>query len=113
MARTAVLGLPRIGPDRELKFALERYWAGDAGESELLDTARDLRAAGWQRARAAGIDVIPSGDSSLYDHVLDTALMVGVQPDRFRGIAEGLDRYFAMADLRVTMLAQWIAVGHK
>ena len=73
MARTAVLGLPRIGPDRELKFALEGYWAGDAGAPELLETARGLRAAGWQRARDAGIDVIPSGDSSLYDHVLDTA----------------------------------------
>jgi 5-methyltetrahydropteroyltriglutamate--homocysteine methyltransferase len=98
MARTAVLGLPRIGPDRELKFALERYWAGDAGESELLDTARDLRAAGWQRARAAGIDVIPSGDSSLYDHVLDTAWALGAIPARFGALDhDDLDAYFALA----------------
>ena len=48
MARTAVLGLPRIGPDRELKFALETYWAGDTGPSELLETARG--AAGRQLA---------------------------------------------------------------
>ena len=73
MARTAVLGLPRVGPDRELKFALESYWAGRTGEPELRETAAGLRAAGWRRAEAAGIDVIPSGDHSLYDHVLDTA----------------------------------------
>ncbi|HEV7362804.1 MAG TPA: 5-methyltetrahydropteroyltriglutamate--homocysteine S-methyltransferase, partial [Solirubrobacteraceae bacterium] len=83
MARTAVLGLPRIGPDRELKFALESHWAGETAASDLLETARDLRAANWQRAAAAGIDVIPSGDSSLYDHVLDTAWALGAIPARF------------------------------
>ena len=57
-----------------------------------------LRAASWERARAAGIDVIPSGDFSLYDHVLDTAWAVGAIPDRFGGPdADGLDAYFAMA----------------
>lgn len=50
MARTAVLGLPRIGPDRELKRALESYWAGDAGADELQATAREQRAFNWQRA---------------------------------------------------------------
>jgi 5-methyltetrahydropteroyltriglutamate--homocysteine methyltransferase len=83
MARTAVLGLPRVGPDRELKLALEAYWAGRAGEDELRETARALRRAGWERARDAGIDVIPSGDFSLYDHVLDTAWAVGAIPERF------------------------------
>jgi 5-methyltetrahydropteroyltriglutamate--homocysteine methyltransferase len=98
MARTAVLGLPRIGPDRELKVALEDHWAGHASAGELLDTARALRAANWGRARDAGIDVIPSGDFSLYDHVLDTAWAVGAIPERFGGPdADGLDAYFAMA----------------
>ena len=77
MARTAVLGLPRVGADRELKFALEAFWAGRTGADELEETARGLRRAGWERARAAGIDVIPSGDFSLYDHVLDTAWALG------------------------------------
>ena len=54
MARTAVLGLPRIGPDRELKFALESFWAGKIGERELLETASALRAASWQRAARPG-----------------------------------------------------------
>lgn len=78
MARTAVLGLPRVGPDRELKFALEAFWAGRSGVEELEATARELRRANWERARDAGIDVIPSGDFSLYDHVLDTAWGLGV-----------------------------------
>ena len=89
MARTAVLGLPRIGPNRELKFALEAHWAGRTGSAELEETARALRAANWERARAAGIDVIPSGDFSLYDHVLDTAWALGAV-DRDAG-------YFALA----------------
>lgn len=97
MARTAVLGLPRIGPDRELKFALESYWAGRTASEELLETARGLRSAAWRRARAAGIDVIPSGDFSLYDHVLDAAWALGAIPERFGGGGEGLEAYFVMA----------------
>ncbi|MEZ0285912.1 MAG: 5-methyltetrahydropteroyltriglutamate--homocysteine S-methyltransferase [Thermoleophilia bacterium] len=98
MARTAVLGLPRMGPNRELKLALESYWAGRTGEAELREAASALRAAGWGRARAAGIDAIPSGDFSLYDHVLDAAWAVGAIPERLGGgDAEGLDAYFACA----------------
>ena len=98
MARTAVLGLPRVGPDRELKFALEAFWAGTTGESALLEVAGALRTMNWTRARAAGIDVIPSGDFSLYDHVLDTAWGVGAIPERFGGPrSTGLPAYFAMA----------------
>ncbi len=98
MARTAVLGLPRMGPDRELKFALESYWAGRTGPDELRETAAALRAANWMRAREAGIDLIPSGDATLYDHVLDTAWALDAIPERFGGPGtEGLDAYFAMA----------------
>jgi len=98
MARTAVLGLPRIGPDRELKFALEAFWAGRAEPTELRETARQLRAANWRRAKDAGIDVIPSGDFSLYDHVLDTAWALGAIPARFGELdRQGLGAYFALA----------------
>jgi len=87
-----------MGPNRELKLALESYWAGRTGEEELRETAWGLRAANWGRARAAGIDAIPSGDFSLYDHVLDAAWGVGAVPDRFGGTdAEGLNAYFACA----------------
>ena len=108
MARTAVLGLPRIGPNRELKFALEAFWAGSTGAEELEATARELRAANWQRAHAAGIDVIPSGDFSLYDHVLDTAWALGAV-DRDAG-------YFALARGTATRkpleLTKWLDTNY-
>jgi len=95
----ATLGFPRIGPRRELKFLLEGYWAGKKDEEELREGAAALRAATWARQRALGADVLPSGDFSLYDHVLDTSAMVGAIPARYRwdGAAVGLDTYFAMA----------------
>ncbi|NIJ35434.1 5-methyltetrahydropteroyltriglutamate--homocysteine methyltransferase [Sphingopyxis panaciterrae] len=95
----ANLGFPRIGPRRELKKAVEAYWAGKIGQDELLATARGLRAATWDRQKAAGIDVIPSNDFSFYDQVLDTSVMVGAIPEIYRvlGAADSLDVYFAMA----------------
>ncbi len=99
MTASAVQGYPRIGRDRELKRATERYWAGKASEDELLSTGRDLRLAAWRRMREAGIDLIPSNTFSLYDHVLDTAALVGAVPPRYRWDGErvDIDTYFAMA----------------
>jgi 5-methyltetrahydropteroyltriglutamate--homocysteine methyltransferase len=91
------LGFSRMGPHRELKKALERFWAKKSDAGELLATARGLREAHWKLQRDLGLAQIPCNDFSLYDHVLDTALMVGVRPGRFGGVAQGLDRYFAMA----------------
>jgi 5-methyltetrahydropteroyltriglutamate--homocysteine methyltransferase len=95
----ATLGFPRIGPRRELKFALEKFWSGQSSENELLDAAAGLRTAAWARQRALGADWLPSNDFSLYDHVLDTSLMLGAIPERY-GKAAGdsdLATYFAMA----------------
>lgn len=91
MARTAVLGFPRIGPDRELKVALERHWAGGLGDGELADVARDLRAGRLLAGRSAGIDVLPVGDFALYDHVLDVAELVGIIAPRHGGPAAAGD----------------------
>jgi 5-methyltetrahydropteroyltriglutamate--homocysteine methyltransferase len=93
------LGFPRIGPDRELKRALESYWSGQSPASHLEEVASGLRRSNWQLQRGLGIDVVPSNDFSLYDHVLDTAVMVGAVPDRYRGPdgSTGLPAYFAMA----------------
>lgn len=95
----ASLGTPRIGPRRELKSALESYWSGKSSAEALLETASGLRAANWARQHARGITVIPSNDFSLYDHVLDTSVMVGAIPDIYgwRGGKVSLDTYFAMA----------------
>ncbi|WP_184703539.1 5-methyltetrahydropteroyltriglutamate--homocysteine S-methyltransferase [Rhizobium lusitanum] len=95
----ASLGFPRIGLHRELKFALEGFWSGKIPESELLETARKLRASNWLLQRDRGISRIPSNDFSFYDHVLDTAVMVGAIPSIYgwRGGDVPLSTYFAMA----------------
>ncbi|MCS6781024.1 MAG: 5-methyltetrahydropteroyltriglutamate--homocysteine S-methyltransferase, partial [Geminicoccaceae bacterium] len=79
----ATLGWPRIGPRRELKTALESFWAGTISEGELLAAAAALRAASWARQHGLGADLVPVGDFSLYDHVLDTSAMVGAIPAEY------------------------------
>ncbi|MGW4118734.1 5-methyltetrahydropteroyltriglutamate--homocysteine S-methyltransferase [Nocardia sp. NPDC004711] len=92
-----VLGLPRIGPNRELKRAVESYWAGRIDAATLHDVAAGLRAAQLLRIRDTGLDSVPVGTFSYYDHVLDTAVLLGALPDRVGGIEDELDRYFAAA----------------
>ena len=95
---TANLGFPRIGANRELKFAIERFWSGDWNDHQLHAVARDLRRMHWKMQADAGIQHIPSNDFSLYDHVLDTAVMVGAIPARFSQLdPAALQTYFAMA----------------
>jgi 5-methyltetrahydropteroyltriglutamate--homocysteine methyltransferase len=96
--QSTVLGYPRIGANRELKSAVEAYWAGTIDASRLESTAAVLRAETWQSLRNARLDNIPSNTFSYYDHVLDTAVAVGAIPARFArlGLCE-LDTYFAMA----------------
>jgi 5-methyltetrahydropteroyltriglutamate--homocysteine methyltransferase len=96
---TTTLGYPRIGRDRELKRACEAYWTGALGPEALAATAAALRRAHWEAQRDAGIDLIPSGDFSLYDHVLDAVALVGAVPERYHwdGPTVDLDTYFAMA----------------
>jgi len=95
----AALGTPRIGLRRELKAALESYWSGKSDAQALLDTAVRLRAENWARQKALGVTCIPSNDFSLYDHVLDTTVMVGAIPAAYgwTGGPVPLDTYFAMA----------------
>ncbi|NQE67802.1 5-methyltetrahydropteroyltriglutamate--homocysteine methyltransferase [Nocardia gamkensis] len=92
-----VLGLPRVGPRRELKRATEAYWAGEIDAGRLHAVARDLRRTQLTDLRAAGLDSIPVGTFSYYDQMLDTAELLGALPPRVAGIADPLDRYFAAA----------------
>ncbi|MBM9466579.1 5-methyltetrahydropteroyltriglutamate--homocysteine S-methyltransferase [Nakamurella leprariae] len=94
---STVLGYPRIGPDRELKRAVERYWAGESSAATLRSTAADLRRA--TRAELSGLGSVPGNTFSYYDQVLDAALAVGAVPPRFASLADGdpLDLLFAMA----------------
>ena len=93
---TTVLGYPRIGARRELKKATEAFWAGRETRAGLEETAAALRRETWETLRDAGLSGIPSNTFSLYDHVLDTAVLVNAVPGRFAG-RDGLDAYFAMA----------------
>ncbi|WP_331771063.1 5-methyltetrahydropteroyltriglutamate--homocysteine S-methyltransferase (plasmid) [Embleya sp. NBC_00888] len=97
--RATVYGYPRQGPRRELKKAIEGYWAGRVTADGLRDTAAELRRANRDRLADAGVHEVPTGDFSLYDHVLDTTVMVGAIPPRHRAAveADALDGYFAMA----------------
>ena len=93
------LGFPRMGAGRELKFALESYWKGASDADSLLTTAYGLRQQHWNTQQQAGLDFVPVGDFALYDHVLNTSLMLGNIPPRFQqGRADNeLDQYFRMA----------------
>jgi 5-methyltetrahydropteroyltriglutamate--homocysteine methyltransferase len=91
-----VLGYPRIGPHRELKKATEAFWAGGETADGLAETAAALRRQTWETLHDAGLSGIPSNTFSLYDHVLDTAVLFNAIPERFAGL-DGLDAYFAMA----------------
>ncbi|WP_278263807.1 5-methyltetrahydropteroyltriglutamate--homocysteine S-methyltransferase [Nocardia sp. AG03] len=92
-----VLGLPRVGPNRELKRATESYWAGRADAGHLHTVGRELRRAQLLTLREAGLDSVPVGTFSYYDQVLDTAVLLGALPPRVAGIDDPLDRYFAAA----------------
>ena len=98
MAISHNLGFPRIGAQRELKFALEDYWRGAIDATQLQTRAAELRRRHWLLQRARGIDLIPVGDFSLYDHVLDMTVLLGAIPERFGTEGKSaLERYFAMA----------------
>ncbi|MFN2569669.1 MAG: 5-methyltetrahydropteroyltriglutamate--homocysteine S-methyltransferase, partial [Candidatus Dormibacteria bacterium] len=114
---TALLGFPRVGADRELKRALEAHWQGRTTGSELRRVARDLRRRHVEGAHAADVDVIPSNDFSLYDHVLDTAVMLGAIPERFRDSGlNGDELYFAMArgtrEVRPLEMTKWLDTNY-
>jgi 5-methyltetrahydropteroyltriglutamate--homocysteine methyltransferase len=101
--RATVLGYPRMGPDRELKRVTEGFWAGQVAAADLRAAARALRRDTWRLLSAAGLDELPVNDFSLYDQVLDTAVLLGAVPPRHAAAvpADTPDRdlalYFAMA----------------
>jgi len=118
------LGFPRLGAQRELKWAVEKYWSGKSSPAELEETARNLRERHWKLQSGLELDHIPSNDFSLYDHVLDASVMVGAVPTRFRDgdSLSGLPLYFAMArgfqngaaglDIRAMEMTKWFDTNY-
>ncbi|XP_073066821.1 5-methyltetrahydropteroyltriglutamate--homocysteine methyltransferase-like isoform X1 [Primulina eburnea] len=94
-----IVGYPRMGPKRELKFALESFWDGKSSAEDLEKVSADLRASIWKQMTDAGIKYIPSNTFSYYDQVLDTTAMLGAVPSRYNwsGTEIGFSTYFSMA----------------
>ncbi len=97
--KTAVLGYPRIGLNRELKKATEAFWKGELTREALEDTARQIRKSNWELQKQFDIDFIPSNDFSFYDQMLDMTALLGLVPEGFhwKGGQVDLDTYFDMA----------------
>ena len=105
MTTTHNLGFPRIGARRELKFALESYWKGESSRTELATLGARLRRRHWNDQQ--GIDMVPVGDFSFYDQVLDMSFTLGNLPERIRGFhGDALDNYFRVARGRSTKAAE-------
>ncbi|KAF5182767.1 5-methyltetrahydropteroyltriglutamate--homocysteine methyltransferase [Thalictrum thalictroides] len=102
-----IVGYPRMGPKRELKFALESFWDRKSNADELQKVAKDLRISIWKQMNVAGIKFIPSNTFSYYDQVLDTTAMLGAVPPRYgwTGGEIGFDVYFSMARGNATLPA--------
>ncbi|KVH90531.1 Cobalamin-independent methionine synthase [Cynara cardunculus var. scolymus] len=94
-----IVGYPRMGPKRELKFALESFWDGKSSAEDLQNVSADLRSSIWKQMSDVGIKYIPSNTFSYYDQVLDTTTMLGAVPPRYNwnGGEIGFDTYFSMA----------------
>ncbi|SFC46678.1 methionine synthase (B12-independent) [Algibacter lectus] len=97
--KTTLLGHPRIGRQRELKKACEAFWSGKINQTELLNTAKEIKKQNWLQQQDLGVDLIPSNDFSFYDQVLDACLTFGCIPKRYNNIDKSnyLELYFAMA----------------
>jgi 5-methyltetrahydropteroyltriglutamate--homocysteine methyltransferase len=116
MPKNYVIGFPRIGEQRELKRVLENYWGGKCAFEEVDATAKMLKRRHWNYQKEAGIDLVSCNDFSLYDAMLDTAVMLGAIPHRFRDIEDETRRYFTMArgdETRVAMeMTKWFNTNY-
>lgn len=119
--RTSVVGYPRVGSLRELKFATEKYFRKSISANELGNVAKEIRAKQWLNQKKSGIDFIPSNDFSFYDNMLDTAVLFNVIPNRYSSLnLSNLDTYFAMArgyqgecgDVKALAMKKWFNTNY-
>ena len=119
--KTSVIGFPRVGTLRELKFASEKYFRKEITQDGLLQIAKGLRKTHWETQKSAGVDYISSNDFSFYDMTLDTAVLLGIVPERYRRLGlSPLDTYFAMArgyqgesgDVKALAMKKWFNTNY-
>lgn len=121
MSLNTIVGFPRIGSERELKFLVEEYFKGNMSQQALKEKASELRLAQWLMLKRKGIDLIPCGDFSLYDSMLDTAVMLGAVPNDYKALGLiPIDTYFAMArgyqgkagDVKALAMRKWFNTNY-
>ena len=119
--KTSVIGFPRIGKNRELKFASEKYFKAEISADELEKKAAELRTYGWKKQSEAGITFIPSNDFSFYDNMLDTAFLFDAVPARYKALGlSPLETYFAAAhgyqggagDVKALPMKKWFNTNY-
>ena len=119
--KTSVIGYPRVGTLRELKFATEKYFKQAIAAEDLFAAAAELRKAHWQKQSENAIDYISSNDFSFYDTMLDTAVLLNAVPERYRALGlSPLDEYFAMArgyqgkngDVKALAMKKWFNTNY-
>lgn len=119
--KTTIIGYPRIGGLRELKFASEKYFRGEISQADLEKTAKEIRLYNLELQKKSGIDLIPSNDFSFYDGVLDTAFLLNVVPERYSALGlSKLDTYFAAArgyqgekgDVKALAMKKWFNTNY-
>ncbi len=118
---SAVIGFPRVGKLRELKFASEKYFRGEISKTQLTETAKEIKAENWKCQKEQGIKYISSNDFSYYDGMLDTAVMLGAVPKCYKDLnLDALDTYFAMArgyqgkegDVQALAMKKWFNTNY-
>ena len=121
MTKSTIVGYPRIGVQRELKFAVESFFRKEITEKELEKTAKELRESYLKTQKEKGIDIIPSNDFSFYDNVLDTAFLLNISPKRYKELnLSKLGTYFAMArgyqedgkDVKALPMKKWFNTNY-
>ncbi|MDT2820730.1 5-methyltetrahydropteroyltriglutamate--homocysteine S-methyltransferase [Enterococcus devriesei] len=119
--KTSIVGYPRIGEHRELKFAIEKYFKNDLTADELMNQAKELRKNNWKTIKASGVEAIPSNDFSFYDTTLDTACLLNIIPQELAKIElSELDTYFALArgyqgakgDIKARPMKKWFNTNY-
>lgn len=119
--KTSIIGYPRVGVLRELKFATEKYFRNEITVQDLQQTAKTIRKNQWEIQKRSGLDFIPSNDFSFYDNFLDTAVMLNVVPKRYLNLGlSPLDTYFAMArgyqgkkgDVKALAMKKWFNTNY-
>lgn len=119
--KNSIIGYPRIGEMRELKFWTESYFKKEISIDTLLQNAQDLRVKHWRKQKESGIDYIPSNDFSFYDCMLDLSFLLNAVPDKYKKLGlSTLDTYFAMArgyqgdkgDVKALAMKKWFNTNY-